>query len=335
VKELACERLLSQRVEQKLKHGKKTNDLLNRLHLATPKPRDSNARPPTIPKSVVRARIKKADEEMKENGKEEEDEDDEEIPEEDQEDEDMERDYDSDYNSDEDKPEFMKGLNSLDWQRKYKLKNPDWRFDNIPEIVDGHNIADFIDPDILARLEELEREEEEREAELLENPLETYELDDETKETVHAIKQRRKVLVNRSREKKIGYPVPKTSKEGHIEDFETHLTEMGIDPTSALARARSRSRSQSRVARKRSRSQSAADKEDAKMAREHSHSRSVSKSAGFKNIEQKQKTEKLVKLQLRRRGNMAIRGEADRVVLSEKPKHLFTGKRSSGKTERR
>ncbi len=31
----------------------------------------------------------------------------------------------------------------------------------MPEIMDGHNIADFIDADILQRLDELEREEEE------------------------------------------------------------------------------------------------------------------------------------------------------------------------------
>jgi hypothetical protein len=29
------------------------------------------------------------------------------------------------------------------------LRNPDWKFDPIPEIMDGKNIADFIDPDIL------------------------------------------------------------------------------------------------------------------------------------------------------------------------------------------
>ena len=33
----------------------------------------------------------------------------------------------------------------------------------MPEILDGHNVADFVDPDIMERLEELEREEEEME----------------------------------------------------------------------------------------------------------------------------------------------------------------------------
>ena len=40
------------------------------------------------------------------------------------------------------------------------LSNPDWKEDIIPEIMNGKNIADFIDPDILEKLEALEREEE-------------------------------------------------------------------------------------------------------------------------------------------------------------------------------
>ena len=41
-----------------------------------------------------------------------------------------------------------------------------WRTDVIPEIIDGKNIADFVDPDIEARLDALEAEEALRESEL-------------------------------------------------------------------------------------------------------------------------------------------------------------------------
>lgn len=37
--------------------------------------------------------------------------------------------------------------------------------DRMPEIMDGKNIADFIDPDIVEKLEALEREEEKLQAE--------------------------------------------------------------------------------------------------------------------------------------------------------------------------
>lgn len=49
---------------------------------------------------------------------------------------------------------------SSEW---WDLKNPEEKDDVIPEIWQGHNIADFIDPDIMEKLEALEKEEEERE----------------------------------------------------------------------------------------------------------------------------------------------------------------------------
>ncbi|KAH7830453.1 putative Nucleolar GTP-binding protein 1 (NOG1) [Monocercomonoides exilis] len=42
----------------------------------------------------------------------------------------------------------------------YILADPEWKFDTIPEIMDGKNIADFVDPDIERKLKELEEEEE-------------------------------------------------------------------------------------------------------------------------------------------------------------------------------
>lgn len=45
------------------------------------------------------------------------------------------------------------------------LTNEEWKEDIIPEIMDGKNVADFIDPDILDKLEALEREEEKLQAE--------------------------------------------------------------------------------------------------------------------------------------------------------------------------
>lgn len=47
----------------------------------------------------------------------------------------------------------------------YLLANDEWKNDVVPEIMDGKNIADFIDPDIAEKLEALEREEEILEAE--------------------------------------------------------------------------------------------------------------------------------------------------------------------------
>lgn len=40
------------------------------------------------------------------------------------------------------------------------LSNSEWKHDKIPEIMEGKNVADFIDPEIEARLDALELEEE-------------------------------------------------------------------------------------------------------------------------------------------------------------------------------
>ncbi|KAM6990238.1 GTP-binding protein 4 isoform 2-T2 [Tautogolabrus adspersus] len=52
VKTEACDRLLANRVETKMK-GKKVHDVLNRLHLAMPAKRDEKERPPFIPEGAL------------------------------------------------------------------------------------------------------------------------------------------------------------------------------------------------------------------------------------------------------------------------------------------
>ena len=45
---------------------------------------------------------------------------------------------------------------SIDYRKDYLLAQDEWKFDAIPEIVDGKNVADYVDPEIDARLAELE-----------------------------------------------------------------------------------------------------------------------------------------------------------------------------------
>lgn len=44
------------------------------------------------------------------------------------------------------------------------LADVSWKYDVIPEFLNGKNVADFIDPDIIEKLDALEREEEALEA---------------------------------------------------------------------------------------------------------------------------------------------------------------------------
>ena len=51
LKNKACDALLAQRVDAKLK-GSKINSIINRIHVAQPKPRDDIVREPCIPEAV-------------------------------------------------------------------------------------------------------------------------------------------------------------------------------------------------------------------------------------------------------------------------------------------
>jgi NOGCT (NUC087) domain len=51
------------------------------------------------------------------------------------------------------------GVYSMDERALWEAVTPAERRDILPEIWGGHNIADFVDPDIEARLEALERDE--------------------------------------------------------------------------------------------------------------------------------------------------------------------------------
>lgn len=125
----ACERLLSQRVEAKLQ-GNRSETILNRLHVAIPKGGVDPSRPPCIPESVLKARVRHSTDSKP-----------------------TERDI----------QEAMGGggVYSSDDRKRYLLESDDWKYDIMPEIWDGHNILDFVDPDVDLKLRELELEEEE------------------------------------------------------------------------------------------------------------------------------------------------------------------------------
>ena len=41
------------------------------------------------------------------------------------------------------------GVFNFPLQEHFKLEKEDWKYDIVPEIIDGKNIADFVDKDIL------------------------------------------------------------------------------------------------------------------------------------------------------------------------------------------
>eukprot|EP00004_Rigifila_ramosa_P017148 TRINITY_DN4144_c0_g1_i1.p1 TRINITY_DN4144_c0_g1~~TRINITY_DN4144_c0_g1_i1.p1 ORF type:complete len:677 (-),score=172.25 TRINITY_DN4144_c0_g1_i1:33-2063(-) len=345
VKQRACEKLLAVRVEIKLK-GRKVNDVLNRLHVATPAPRDSVQRLPSIPESVLarrsgavpppaEKRVTEREIEIANGGP---------------------------------------GVYNVDLKKYYQLRQPEWRYDIIPEIIDGHNIADFIDPEIEAKLDALEREQEALEADFANLPSDGDEdLDEEERELLGAIRQRKSEIVTDHRLKKGQrsiIPRPKIRKTS--EDFSRHLQDLGLPAENAeelVGRvSRPRGRSLSRGAEERGRSQSRMtdgdsdedagprgrqmDDSDTKFPdqltgkkrgrslsvvgrdRSNSHARDRS-TDGLRTEAQKVKAQMIARKSQKPRNILARAGEADRHVAALKPKHLFSGKRKGGKTDRR
>ncbi|GBG44384.1 hypothetical protein CBR_g77869 [Chara braunii] len=345
VKNTACELLLQARVETKMK-GKKISDVLNRIHVAMPRARDTKERPPCIPDAVLEARANKGAAAKLGDGRK------------------TEKDLENENGG--------AGVYSANLHKHYLLGDDSWKDDVIPEIVDGHNVADFVDPDIMLRLEELEREEEAREGEEEDDDVNSMsddveDLTPEEQQALAAIRKKKAEMVQVHRRKKSladNNPVlpRKFDREGKftVDRMQKHLTEMGIDPSAAVARARSRS--VSRRGRKRDRSQAPMDVDsgddgenggagdamevDGGHAKKRRKLRSVSRSRGpleikalpgdgFKDTPQKIKAFKLERKAQKKRNKDARIGEGDRRIFDLRPKHLLSGKRSTGKTDRR
>ncbi|KAF5735785.1 Nucleolar GTP-binding protein 1 [Tripterygium wilfordii] len=327
VKNAACERLLDQRVELKMK-SKKMNECLNRFHVAIPKPRDQKERPPCIPQAVLEAKAKQAAEKEKRK---------------------TERDLEDENGG--------AGVYAANLRKNYILANDEWKEDILPEILDGHNVYDFVDPDILQRLEELEQEEGIRQAEEDEDDFEMdgKELTPEEQAALAEIRKKKSLLIQQHRIKKSTAEsrptVPRKfdkDRKYTAERMGRQLSALGLDPSRAISRSRSRGRK-----RERSRDREGNNGVDAmdvdqpnKKMRTRSRSMSMSRSRsrppsevvpgeGFKDSAQKVKAIKIAKKSVRKRNKDARRGEADRVIPTLKPKHLFSGKRSTGKTDRR
>ncbi|XP_036617645.1 nucleolar GTP-binding protein 1 isoform X1 [Trichosurus vulpecula] len=304
VKTEACDRLLTHRVETKMK-GNKVNEVLNRLHLAVPSKRDDKERPPFIPEGVI-ARKKRMETDAPKKKRER----------------DLELELGDDY--------------ILDLQKYWDLMNSSEKYDKIPEIWEGHNIADYIDPDIMEKLKELEKEEELRQA-AGEYDSES-ETEDEEMMEIHQlakqIREKKKLKILQSKEKdKSGPRMPRTAKKVQRKTLENEMRSLGIDmddkDDSHYATQARRSQS---VTRKRKREESVPP---TSKTRSRSCSRTPRDVSGLRDAKMVKKAKTIMKKAQRKMNRLGRKGEADRHVFDMKPKHLLSGKRKSGTKDRR
>lgn len=214
LKQDACETLLATRVENKIR-GPKADSILNRLHVAQPQKRDDVERTPFIPEAVRSGSRKKYDKNDPERRK-------------------LERDIQEEQGG--------AGVHNIDLKKNYILANEEWKYDTIPEIYEGKNVADFIDPDILDSLEKLEREEEKLEAEGFydESDEELDEEEEELRDVAEAIKQRQdkaKLLAQNKKGLQGRAQIPRKLQHRTLSQLSENMRAAGIDPSSIEMRA--------------------------------------------------------------------------------------------------
>ena len=108
---------------------------------------------------------------------------------------------------------------------------------------------------------------------------------------------------------------------------------MGVPSENAVAsvqRGRKRGRSKSR-------NRMEEDDDDAVSKRTRSRSRSVKppQEVGLKNERTRKKVKKMMNRSQRKRNQQQRKGPGDRTILNLMPKHLYSGKRGIGSTDRR
>ncbi|ROT38608.1 nucleolar GTP-binding protein 1 [Sodiomyces alkalinus F11] len=328
VKNTVCERLLAERVSEKLKAGTTNNgaiggrlaEVMSRIHVAQP----MGAPLPTfIPEAVKN--LKKYNKEDPDRPK-------------------LSRDVEAENGG--------AGVFNVDLRADYLLKNPEWKYDKVPEIFNGMNVADFIDPEIDAKLAALEEEEERLEAEGFYDSDE--ELDDEEEATILSqaehIREKHALMRNEARMKKRlknQAIIPRKKVRIPLSKMDDALDQLGVDTTDIVSRARSQSRP-----RGRSLTRSRAGTEDADgdamdldaTPRERLRSKSRARSMGpatnrrddgVQDETARSKADRMAKLGQQKMNRMARQGEADRHQTASLQKWLVAGKRGIGKNQRR
>jgi len=300
VKTEACERLLAHRVEVKIK-SKKVDGVLNRLHVAMPTPRDNVKRPAFIPEKAAQKKLQTEKAPKKKTER------------------DLELELGDDY--------------TVDLKKNYDLP-ADFKYDKIPEMWENKNIADYIDPEILAKLEQLEREEEMR----IEAGVYDKEEDDDDEETLeihrlaNKIRNKKKIIAIESKiGRSGGKPVlPRASRkrERSVSRLRTEFEDLGVDMTATEDAHFTRTASKSRPPIKKVRADST--------GRVSSASRSVPRDkSGIRSVALQVRARGMAKKAQNKMNQFGKAGEADRHIAVKKPKHMFTGKRGIGKTDRR
>jgi len=350
VRNQACDMLLRHRIQKKAQSGS-LDKIAHRVNIAMPTKRDNKKRPPYYPPGVIEERrvemkIRKRKREIEalpRGGKQRMEFDDEDLPQK------KRRKTLRDYERENGGP----GVYNFNLREHWILENPVWKNDELPEFYMGRNVSDFYHPGIAADLKALEAEEAEIMAEIGDStddeiplPPGVKPLTEDQKYLIQEIRHRRLVargnsFIDHARN------APVTTRSRKIRtpmDLGELLEERALNPFVAEATVEEsaekiRLKRSKRMAQLFGPDDNVTTKSKQPYARAKSRRSNIIKgmlTPGLPDLQQKKQAEKMSRLALKqiRRGTKYQLTEADRHIPG-KQKHLLTGKRGIGKTDRR
>ena len=245
------------------------------------------------------------------------------------------------------------GIYYFPLREEFKLENPDWKYDIWPEIMDGKNVFDFIDKDILSKVEALEKEEEENmNNNDLNDDSDTSDLDDDLIEAHEKVMKNQKLIRERHELVKKNR-VPKrligdTATEKFMDNVRPDLKEKGKEiRLLALKKGREKKEKLRKSLKKDAEIDNKdnidieennlinddmdIDDDNIKIKKRKINNEEEKK---IKIEEQKKKTLSRMQRKIQRNwSRKAIVNEADRHIGDKKPKFFNSGKRGIGKTD--
>ena len=313
-KNAACERLIAERVSQKLKAGTSSSgavggrlaEVMTRIHVA--QPMEGTTRETFIPEGIKNLRKYDKDDPERRT---------------------LAKDIEAENGG--------AGVFNVDLKADYLLENPEWKYDKVPEVLDGKNVYDYIDPDIDAKLAELEKEEERLEEEGYYDEDEELTDEEDRKALDDAGKIREQIAMIRNDAKlkkrlKNAPIIPRSKQKKKLSEMDEALDVLGVDTSRFVPGM------QANLPRRgRARAGADDDGDDAmeldgpQTAKERVRAASRARGPktnrmddGVETDTARSRAERLTKLNQKKMNRMARQGEADRHETPSLAKHLVS-----------
>jgi nucleolar GTP-binding protein len=342
VKRTACEILLEYRMTKKGKSKVVSDNVLDTIYIAQPKfSRGERDRSAIIPDTVQQVRQEEEIERVKHLK---------DMTEEER------KEYDEDRLKNDDIAELERkiknnrvkelmeanggeGIFFIPDRTHFMLENPDWKNDIMPEFMDGKNVFDYVDPDILEKLQRLEEEEDEiknrMDEEVQDDDEESSDLDDELIDAHKEVMENKKTI-RRKHKLVTGSTIPRRVRD--LTQTEKFMEKIRTDKQETLNDLKVMSMTRRKDRKDKVKQMLLKEKEKLEEENKVDMMDIDDEKAVFKRKDEAHKKTLVdrMKRKIQKKWSRVARIDAgDRTIGSKLPRHLNSGKRGIGKTDRR